>query len=394
MAALGFKTNYLRERKEGEEARVDFAELFFDLVFVFAITQISHYLLHHLSVDGLVNTVIVLLAIWLVWVYTIWATNWFDPRRWPIRLMLFAIMLGGLFLSTSAPEAFGERAEVFAIAYVAVQLGRSMFMVWATRHHDRANYLGFLRFCCWFGLAGIFWLIGCTMEELNWQRGFWVTALAIEFVAPWFGYRVPGLGASSTRDWQIDGHHMAERCGLFVIIALGESILIAGATFAEMQWTAPVLTAFIATFVASVAMWWIYFNIGAEHSRERIAHSDDPGAIARLAYSYVHLLIVAGIIVVAVGVELVLAHPVGHHAEMPVILTLAGGALLYLFGNGLFKALSFGRWPFSHLVGKALLVLAAFAAGAFDPIVLGIAVASILVLVATWEFVSLRSLRH
>jgi len=391
---LGSSVNYLRERKDGEEARVDFSELFFDLVFVFAITQISHYLLHHLSVDGLINTVILLFAVWLVWVYTIWATNWFDPRRWPVRMMLFALMLGGLFLSTSAPEAFGERAEVFAFAYVAVQVGRSIFMVWATRHHDRANYLGFLRFCCWFAFSGIFWIAGCTMEELNWQRGFWVAALAIELVAPWFGYWSPGLGTSKTQDWRIDGHHMAERCGLFVIIALGESILIAGATFAEMQWSAPVLAAFVAAFVTSVAMWWVYFNIGAERSRERIAASADPGAIARLAYSYVHMLIVAGIIVIAVGVELMLAHPVGHHAGLPVILALAGGALLYVFGVGLFKALSFGRWPLSHLAGMVFLAILACAARAFDPLVLGLAVSATLVTVAAWEFISLRALRH
>ena len=394
MALFGSKINYLRERKADEEARVDFSELFFDLVFVFAITQISHYLLHHLSLDGLVNTVILLLAVWFAWVYTIWATNWFDPHRGPVRLLLFELMLAGLFLSTSLPEAFGERAFVFAIAYVVTQVGRSLFMIWATRHHDPANFRSFQRIGAWFAFSGIFWLVGSAMEELAWQRALWVAALAIEFVAPWFGYRVPGLGVSTTKDWQIDGHHMAERSGLFVIIALGESILIAGATFTEMAWSAPVAVAFIAAFVISVAMWWIYFNIGAEHSRERIAHSDDPGRIARIAYSYVHALIVAGIIVVAVGVELMLAHPVGHHAGLPVILTLAGGACAYVIGNGLFKALSFGRWPLSHYVGIACLALVGFAARYFDPLALGIAVSAVLVLVAAWEFLSLRSLRN
>ncbi|MCG6858858.1 MAG: low temperature requirement protein A [Salaquimonas sp.] len=394
MAGLGFRNNYLRERVEGEEARVDFSELFFDLVFVFAVTQISHYLLHHLNALGLAQAAFLVLAIWWVWVYTTWATNWLDPHRRPVRLMLFIMMLAGLFLSTSIPEAFGERGLVFATAYVVMQVGRCLFMLMALRHHSPGNFRNFQRITTWLATAGVFWIAGGLADDPTARFLWWIAAMVIELTAPAVGYRLPGLGASTTRDWDVDGGHMAERCGLFVIISLGESILIAGATFTELGWSLSHTLAFISCFVATVAMWWIYFNIGAEVSRERIAESDDPGRIARFAYTYVHIAIIAGIIVVAVGVELVLAHPLGLHAGIPVILTLIGGAALYLAGNGFFKFLTFGRWPLSHLLGLAAFAVLGGTAYFVPPLAVAGEIAVILAAVAIWEFISLRSLRH
>lgn len=107
-------------------------------------------------------------------------------------------------------------------------------------------------------------------------------------------FRVPGLGRSSTTDWDIEGTHLAERCGLFVIIALGESILVTGAGFAELEWNTVTITGFLIAFVGAVAMWWLYFDTGAIRASRRIARADDPGRQGRLAYTYIHLLIVAG----------------------------------------------------------------------------------------------------
>jgi low temperature requirement protein LtrA len=219
----------------------------------------------------------------------------------------------------------------------------------------------------------------------------WAIAVGIESIAPVLGFHLPGLGRSTTTDWVVEGAHMAERCGLFVIIALGESILIIGASFADLAWNAETIAAFTVSFVGSVAMWTVYFNIGAERSSRRIASSDDPGALARSGYTYFHILIVAGIIVVAVADELVLRHPGGHdgHTPMATAVTILGGPALYLLGNALFKRLSAPNVPLSHLVGLGLLASLAPVAAAVTPLVLSACTTGVLILVALWEWLSL-----
>jgi low temperature requirement protein LtrA len=200
---------------------------------------------------------------------------------------------------------------------------------------------------------------------------------------------VPGLGRSSTTDWSIEGSHMAERCALFVIIALGESILVTGATFAGLAWTAEHTGAFLVAFAGSVAMWVIYFNIGAERGTRLIASSADPGRLARNGYTYLHIVIVAGIIVTAVGDELVLHHP-GSHTDIKTAMVLIGGPALYLVGNALFKWLSAVYLPLSHLIGLGLLALLILAVPVITPLLLSAAITAVLMLVAAWESISLR----
>lgn len=384
MAIFGAIQDYSRKRDEADSAKVDFVELFFDLVFVFAITQISHLLLHDLSLKGLTESALILAAVWWVWVYTMWCTNWLDPATPPVRIMLFVLMLAGLVLSTSIPTAFGERGLVFACAFVFMQLGRSIFMIWALRHHNRANYRNFLRITIWLAISGSFWIAGGFAEPES-RLAFWAIALAIELVGPAFGFWTPTLGASSTGDWDVDGNHMAERAALFIIIALGESILVSGATFADQQWNLIAFSAFLTTFVASVAMWLVYFNVGQSAAHHKIAATDDPGRIARVAYTYVHVLLVAGIIVVAVSDELILAHPTGH-SDAATIWTSIGGTALYLAGNLLFKRYIAGRFPLSHLVGLGLCAMLAFFAAGLSPLALGATTSGILIIVTIWEY--------
>jgi low temperature requirement protein LtrA len=129
----------LRARDGHGHARVAFVELFFDLVFVFGITQLSHHLLAHLNVSGLMQTTLLFMAIWWVWIYTTWVTNWLDPERTSVRLLLFALMLAGLVLSTSIPDAFGSQGLAFAGAYVFMQFGRTLFMLWALKGNAKAT---------------------------------------------------------------------------------------------------------------------------------------------------------------------------------------------------------------------------------------------------------------
>jgi low temperature requirement protein LtrA len=383
----------LRVRHGHDHHRVTFVELFFDLVFVFAVTQLSHGLIKHLTPLGAVQTGLLMVAMWWAWIDTAWITNWLDPRRPAVRMMLFGLMLAGLVMSSSIPRAFEDRALSFALAYVAMHVARNLFMLWCLKRHDPGNYRNFLRITTWHAAATPFWILGCFVNEPTSHLGLWTLAVGIESIAPIAGYWVPGMGRSTTADWVVEGAHIAERCGLFVIIALGESILITGASFADLEWTTPTVAAFMVSFVGSVAMWTVYFNIGAERSSHMIATSDDPGALARSGYTYMHILIVGGIIVVAVADELVLRHPGGHdgHTNVATAAAVIGGALLYLVGNALFKRLSAPNFPLSHLVGIGLLVLLAPTAAIITPLLLATGVTVIMIVVAVWEWLSLRN---
>ncbi len=388
MPRLTIKTNLLRERSPDGHARVTYVELFFDLVFVFAITQLSHSLLAHLTVWGAIETALLFLAVWWCWIDTSWVTNWLDPERPAVRLMLLALVLAGLVLSTSLPNAFQQRGLAFAGAYAALQVGRSLFMVAALHRHHAGNARNFQRITIWLAVAAAIWIYGGFLPEGQ-RLAVWAVALFIEYLSPWVGFWVPGLGRSTTADWDVAGGHLAERCALFVIIALGESILVTGATFAELTWTVPVLAAVASAFVGSVAMWWIYFDTGAEHAANRFAGSRDPGRLARLAYTFIHLLPIAGIVVVAVGDELVLAHP-GGETSSPAAAVLLLGPILYLLGVLLFKRTAIGRWRRSHMAGLAMLAGLSFATSLLSPLALGAATTLILVVVGIWESVSLR----
>ena len=373
--------NLLRSR--ASHARVTNVELFFDLVFVFAVTQLSHTLLEHLGLLGALETGFLLLAVWWVWVYTSWVTNWIDPDKSAVRLLMFALMLAGLLMSAAIPKAFEHEGLLFASAYVFIQLVRTAFMLYAVRRHDLLNYRNFLRIFAWLVVAAAFWIAGGFNHD-GVRAGLWIAALTIEIVGPTVGFYTPGMGRSTTADWKVDGTHMAERCSLFVIIALGESILVTGATAAAQPATTSAICAFVVAFLGSVAMWWIYFNIGAERGSHHIAHSDDPGRLARAVYTYFHIPIIAGIVVCAVADELTIAHPTGH-VTLADACVMLGGPALYLLGNVFFKRASAKYYPLSHLVGLGLLVIAAPFALHLTPLALGAATTGVLVLVAVWE---------
>ncbi|MGX5731657.1 low temperature requirement protein A [Pseudoxanthomonas beigongshangi] len=384
------RASWLRSRGRHDSGKVSMTELFFDLVFVFAVTQLSHTLLAHLGLTGFLQTSVLFLAIWWLWIFTSWCTNWLNPDTTAVRALLFALMLGGLVVSSSIPKAFGTGGLVFGTLFAAMQVGRSLFMVRAFRGHpeQRAN---FLRIALWMLLSGAFWFSGGVLEGQP-RLICWLIALGIEYAAPALYFRVPGLGRSRTSDWDVDGAHLAERCMLFVIIALGESLLVTGATFAGLVWTPITLAGFLAAFLGSVAMWWVYFDSGAEHGSHRIIHSDDPGRLARVAYTYAHLLIVAGIIVCAVADELVLVHP--EHASPAGIAAILGGPALYLAGNAVFKWLIWERRfpPLSHLAGLVALALMGGWVALAHPsaLALGIGTTVVMVGVAVWETRALR----
>ncbi|MGE0580811.1 MAG: low temperature requirement protein A [Steroidobacteraceae bacterium] len=376
----------LRRRGGAGSGRVGAIELFFDLVFVFAVTQLSHALLADLSGAGAVRIALLLLAVWWVWIYTSWVTNWLDPERPAVRVTLLVLMFAGLVLAAALPGAFGGRGEVFALAYVCMQCGRNAFMLWALRGESRARRANFLRIFVWSVLSGLPWLIGGFAADQV-RLIAWALAIAIDLAGPFAYFHVPGLGRSNAAEWDIDASHMAERCGLFVIIALGESLLVTGATFAALEWSPTGASAFVVAVTGSAAMWWLYFDSGASRGEHAMAHAALPGKIARLAYTYLHIVIVAGIIVCAVADELVLAHP--GHAGGAMVAAIVGGPMIYVTGNALFKWSTNARRlpPLSHVAGLLLLAALAFPFmhHALTALQLSALATGVLVLIAAWE---------
>jgi low temperature requirement protein LtrA len=373
-----------------EHSRVTYAELFFDLVFVFAITQVVHLLLGRFTPLGAIQTTLLFLAVWWAWVYTAWITNWLNPELTPVRVLLFLLMLGGLVLSTSIPHAFDARGLWFASAYAAMQVGRTLFWLLSAPRARPAVRWNAIRIFCWLSISAVFWILGGFASSADRRLLLWAIALAIEYAGPLLRFWIPKYGASAIEDWYVEGGHMAERCAAFIIIALGESIVDTGAAFANLTWTRQNVAAFASAFVMAIAMWWIYFHKGAEAGSELISKSAESGRLARSAYTYLHMPIVAGIILSAVADELVLNHPTGI-ADLKTAISAIGGPLLFLVGTILFKQNIRGFLQLSHGVGIVGLTVLALFARELSPLMLSVATTALLIVVAVWESVSLRS---
>ena len=385
--AKATRKNWLRAKGSAAGSKVTFLELFFDLVFVFSISQLSHALAAHYTPLGAAEAALMTFAVWWVWIFTTWVTNWLDPDKMPVRGMLVMLMMLGLVLSASIPEAFGDKGLLFAGAYMAMQVGRSLFATYAMTRVDRANTLNFVRITSWLAVAAIFWIAGGLLEHEA-RLIAWMIALAIEYAGPAAGFAVPGLGRSTPSDWDVSGAHMAERCALFVIICLGEAILVSGRTFSELPISGLTSLIFVTAFIGTVAMWWLYFRFGHERAAHRIEHEETPGRLARLAFTYGHIPILAGIIVHAVAVEFMFSHP-HETGDLGVAASVLGGSGLFLIGNLWFKGATSGRMPLSHLGGLMAVILLAFVAPFIELYLLGILATLVLIVVAAWEYRSL-----
>jgi len=389
MAGDNQRGTLLRPIVPNQHNRVTYAELFFDLVFVFAVTQISHTLLGRFTPLGALQTTLLLLGVWWVWVYTSWVTNWLDPERTPVRILLFGLMLGGLVLSTLHTKALKSRGLWFAMAYATMQVGRTAFLLASIPPSRPSLQRNAVRMLAWLSASAVFWIAGGIAEGQS-RLVLWAVALGIEYLSPAARFWLPQYGASSIDDWTIEGGHMAERCAGFIIIALGESIVVTGATFADLAWTAETVSAFVSAFVGALAMWWIYFHKGAGAGSEQISNSSEPARLGRLAYTYLHLPIVAGIILSAVADELVLKHP-ADHSDLKTVLSAIGGPLLFLIGTILFKHTIRGWLQLSHGAGIVALGILAWFAGGLSPLMLSFLTTAIMIVVAAWESISLKT---
>ena len=376
----------LMRARDGEEAKVTYIELFFDLIYAFAVTQLSHKLVHDLSAIGALETLVLWFAVWLGWQYTCWVTNWFDPERIEIRLLLLAIMLTGMVMAASLPYAYGGRGMIFALSYVGIQVGRSLIvLLFLGRQHALAA--NFRRICGWLMISSVWWIAG-GMSSGTLRFVLWAIAVLCEYLSPMIGFALPLLGRSRSSDWRsAAGGHIAERCQAFVILALGESVLVTGATLSDAaSWSAPTLISFLTCFAGSCAMWWVYFDSGSQAGSRAIAQSKEPGLMGAY-FHYVHAILIAGIVACAAADDLVIEHP-DHAINLTTVLLLLGGPFIYLLGNGLYKRVVYGRIPLSHLIGIGLLILIAPFALKTDLLMVSGLTTLTMSVVAAWESIS------
>ena len=365
-------------------ARVTNVELFFDLVYVFAVTQLSHHLLNNPTITGALQTALLLAMVWLVWAYTAWVTNWLDPRRMPVRLLLIALLLVTLVMWAAIPEAFGSRGLIIGIGYAVTQIGRSVFALMAL--WDGPLRQNFQRILAWCMASGALAVAGgiVTGPARGW---LWLAAVGVDLLGGVAGFYTPGLGRSATTDWTIEGNHLAERCQAFILIALGESIVVIGATLSrqlESGVSAAEAAAFLMAVISSVGLWWLYFDKSAEEAARVIAASADPGRLGRTAYHLIHPVMVAGIIVIAAADQVVLSRP-GTVGAATTAWLILGGTALFIAGHAAFKIAVWRVVPWSRLAAVAVLGLLGLAAPQLSALALGACAAAVVIAVAVLD---------
>lgn len=376
----------LFRNREEDTASVTNSELLFDLIYVFSVTQLSHSLLHDLTWIGLLKETILWFAVWMLWQHTIWVTNWFDPDTKPIRILLFIGMLTGLLMAAAIPYAYTYRGLIFAVCYVLTQLGRTLYIVFVLGDHNLTP--NFKRILGWFCISAVFWITGAVLKG-EWQIVLWVIAAVCDYTAPMHGFSLPYLGRSdSSTEWDIEGHHLLERCQLFVIIAFGETLTMTGASLSEIEkWNPLVIVSAVFTFVGSLAMWWVYFDVSSEAGSRKIQQVEDPGKLG-LIYNAIHIVLVGALIICAVGDELIVSHPEQEMAA-EVVFVLIIGPIIYILANSAYKYVTCRKIPLSHMIAVIALALLVPWAYHVPLLIMNMLVTSIFVFVIVFDMLYL-----
>jgi low temperature requirement protein LtrA len=331
-----------------QEQRVTPLELFFDLVFVFAITQVTGLMSADPTWHGLGRGLLVLAALWWAWVAYAWLTNTVDPEEGVVRLAMLAAMAAMLVVALAVPEAFGDDGVLFAVAYLAVRL--LQLVLYALAGRTDPDLLGAVLRLAPSATVGPALLISAGFLDGTEQAALWITALAIDYLGPLIG---------RGRGWRVSPAHFAERHGLIVIIALGESIVAIGIGAAGLPLDAGLVAAAVLGIVVVAALWWAYFDVFAIYARRHLtdARGVARATLARDYYSYLHLPLIAGIVLFALGVKKTLEH-VGDPLDTVPAVALCGGLALYFlthvgFRLRLARTLGRGR-PITAIVLLAL----------------------------------------
>ncbi|TYC20582.1 low temperature requirement protein A [Micromonospora sp. MP36] len=345
--------------------RATFLELFFDLVFVFAIARIGTRAFEDLAVapghgtggravtdSG--KTLLLGLALWAVWQGTAWTTSRYDPYHTSIQAIVIIALVCSMVMGVAIPRAFAQAGLAFAVAYVTAQLSRPVILLAALRAHPYRRLK--LRMLITFAVTGALWLTGAFLPTVP-RVALWTAALALEYLAMRTGWPLPKLGRSTTSRWDIAGEHLAERYQQLFLVALAETILVAGLEYSERPPDLRRSAAFATAIVTSVLLWRIYVQRAGQILAEAVTKATHPATIGRSA-SDTHLMMVIGVVATAIGYELVTDHPAGHSHAVWVAMTL-GGPALFLAGRARFEYEVFGRVSRSRWI--AILVLLASA---------------------------------
>ena len=374
-------SRHLRPRN-GDAQPTTAVELLFDLVYAFAVTQISHLIIGRLTATGVAHAALLLWVVWWAWIYTTWMVNWFEPASSPVRLIVVLGALTSLLMAAAIPTAFTASPLLFAAAYVVLQVGRNAASRWLLED-DHALRIVFERILAWSLLSAVFWIAGA-LAPSSWRFPLWGVGLLVDFVAPIAGYWTPGRGRSGTSDYPVDGGHFAERFQSFVIIVLGESIVVTGAAASARGLSTSSVFALAVAFLITGGLWWLYFGVVAENSKQQLAKAKDPAVLARDAYTYLHLPIVAGVIMVAVGDDFLVSDATASLSTVGLLM-LVGGPALFLAAENMFRLRMIGSIGAKRAVAIAALCLAGVAASALPALAVGAIVAGLLTLLALWE---------
>ena len=336
-------TACLRDRDGGPHLKVSTVELFFDLVYVFTIIQLSHYLLEHQTWLGALEAATLFAGVWWAWNYTAWAANWIDPDKTAGRILMLVLMACALMMAVAIHYAFGYRAWLFAVAYVAMALIRAFYMAAVMRGTQMGQ--NYWQLGMWSVLSGAFWIAGALIEPL--RLPLWIIAVLIDYAGPYAGFFVPGHGKTPMETWTLKGLHLLERNQLIFIIALGESILLLGGTMVGADLSGPLFLTAAIGFALIVSMWWLYFVHSGEAGEEAFHSAEDQAKLARAGLAYAHGIMVCGAIVVAVAIEVIVAHPTDA-VYLSSILIACAGPIIFMIGNILFRRTLGRHIPLSY----------------------------------------------
>ena len=373
----------MSEAERRDEHEITPLELFFDLVFVFAITQVTSLLAAHPTWGGVLRGMVVLAALWSAWNGYAWLTSALDVDEGGVRLTMLASMAALLVVALAVPGAFGDSAVLFGAAYLLVRLLHLVLSAVVGRDDpDRRGAL--LRYAPT-AILGSLLLVLAGFLHGDGRLALWVVALAIDYLGP----AVVGMG----RGWRVAPKHFAERYGLIILIALGESIIAIGVGAGFELTTGVVVAAALAVVVVS-ALWWLYFDVAAILARGRLAETTglDRARLARDAYHYLHLPMVAGIVLFALGLKTTIGH-FGEELDTVPAVALCGGAALYLLAHIGFLFRTTGRVFRRRTIGAALL-LALIPAALVVPALAALAlVSAVCAAVVAYEAIRYRAAR-
>jgi low temperature requirement protein LtrA len=352
-------------------------ELFFDLVYVFTVSQLVHNLLDHVDARGMIETLVLTLAVMYAWFMTVWTSNWLDGDRRPVQLLLLGLMFASLLMSTSVSEAFGDRAGLFVIGYLSIQIGRTAFAVASFRGHRL--HMHFVNALVWeVGTAPI-WIAGIAADG-DARLVLWAAATLITYGGVIAGHPLPGRKSPFSSDSQIYAEHLLERFRLFFLIALGETVLTIGNAFADQPVQADRLLVLAVAFAGTVALWWCYFHRAEDVGINAVEGAADASRIVGLG-NYTLILMVIGIVAIAVGDELAIAHPHDPSTVNTAVLIFGGPAIFLLAQLGFMRGAT-GRAPRSRVFACIGLIVLAIATAPLSLLAAVIASSAVLVAVA------------